>query len=146
MAEHDPQVTRADSLRGLDVLLLPQGEEDAAHDARDRRPVEGGEDRDDRPNAARPPDERRDRQQDDEDRQRQDEIGDAHDRVVDPAAVVAGDRADEQPEERRHHCHDEADLLRRANAVDDAAEVIAADLVGPEVVVPDARRRVQHVR
>ena len=61
--------------------------------------------------------------------------------VVDPAAVVAGDRADEEADERRDDRDEEADLLRRADAVDDAAEVVAADLVRAEEVVPGRRRR-----
>ena len=38
VAEHDPHVAAAGGLRGLDVLLLAQREEDAADDAGDARP------------------------------------------------------------------------------------------------------------
>src|SRR5581483_8576296 len=137
VAEHDAHVPRADGLRSLDVLLLAQRQEDAAHNARNRRPIEGGDDRDDRPLVAGAPKQRGDGQEHDEHRQRQDEVGDAHDHVVDPAAVVAGDGADEEPEDRRHDRDHEVDLLGRLDAVDHAAEVVASDLVRPEVVMTD---------
>src|SRR4051812_28807487 len=75
--EHDPGVAGSRRLRGLDVLLLAQGEEDSAHDAGDARPEEGGEDDRDGPLAA-VPEERREGEQDGERRQRQHEVGDAH--------------------------------------------------------------------
>ncbi len=62
--------------------------------------------------------ERRRGEQDREERQRQDEIGEAHQDVVEQAAVVAGDRADDEPDDRRDDGDEDADLLRGADAVD----------------------------
>src|SRR5581483_9395993 len=63
VAEHDPHVAGAARLRRLDVLLLAEREEDAAHDACDARPEEGGED-ERRPPLAPLAEERGRRQQD----------------------------------------------------------------------------------
>src|SRR5581483_8502416 len=70
--EHDPEVARTGCLCRLDVLLLSQRQEDAAHDTRDRRPVEAREDERDAPLAALA-EKRRNRQQDREERERQHE-------------------------------------------------------------------------
>ena len=83
------------------------------------------------------PEQRRRGEQDREHRQRQDEVGDAHQQVVEPAAVVAGDRADDEPDDRRDDGDEDADLHRGADPVDDAAELVAADLVGAEKWCPD---------
>ena len=85
-------------------------------------------------------------EQDREARQREDEVGEAHEAVVDRAAVVAGDGADEGADERREQRDDDRDAERRLDAVDDAAEVVAAELVGAEdVPVVQRRRPVQAV-
>ena len=107
--EHDPQVARAGGLRRLDVLLLAQREEDAAHDARDPRPEEEREDDRHAPLTALT-EQRRGGEQDGEQRQRQHEVGEAHQDVVDPAAVVAGDRADDEADDRRDDGDEDADL------------------------------------
>src|SRR4051794_4366197 len=108
VTEHDPEVTRAGGLRSLDVLLLAQGEEDAANDAGDVRPEQSREDERDAPLAALA-EERRGREQDREERQRQREVGEPHQDVVDPAAVIAGNGADEEPDDRRDDGHEDAD-------------------------------------
>src|SRR5712692_5398647 len=86
--EHDPHVAGPGGLRSLDVLLLTQREEDAAHDTGESRPEEEHEDDRDAPLTALA-EQRRRREQDRERRQRKHEVGDSHEDVVDPAAVVA---------------------------------------------------------
>jgi hypothetical protein len=68
------------------------------------------------------------------------QVGEAHEGVLDPAAVVAGQRADERPDHRRDARDEERHLLRGLDPVHDAAEVVAAEKVGPEdVPVPERR-------
>ena len=67
-------------------------------------------------------------------RQRQDEIGEAHQQVVDLAAVVPGDGADRSSDQRREDRDEEGDPQRRADPVDDPAQVVATELVGAEDV------------
>ena len=67
-------------------------------------------------------------------RNREKDVGDAHDRVVEPAAVVAGDRAERRADEHLHDHGEEADRQRDARAEEQAREQIAADLVGSERV------------
>src|SRR5581483_5130329 len=109
--EHDARVAGAGRARRLDVFLLAQREEDAAHDAGDACPEE---ERDDDRHAPLAPLalERRDGQQHGEQRQRQHEVGQAHQQVVDQAAEVAGDRTQREPDDRAEECDEEADLLR----------------------------------
>src|SRR5436190_5679604 len=68
--EHQARVAGPGGLRGLDVLLLPQGEEDAPDDTGDSRPEEEDEDERDAPLVALPEQSRR-REQDGEQGQRQ---------------------------------------------------------------------------
>ena len=81
-----------------------------AHDARERRPEEEREDERDAPLVALP-EQRGGGEQHDEQRQREHEVGEAHQEVVDPAAVVAGDGADEEADDRRDDRDGDADLL-----------------------------------
>ena len=69
----------------------------------------------------------------------EEEVDEAHEQVVDLSAVVAGDCSHDRPtavatsDEERHP-------ERRAEPEDDAAQVVAPELVGPEQV-PAAQRR-----
>jgi hypothetical protein len=107
-----------------------------AHDARDTRPEERREDERDAPLAAGTEQCRRG-EENGEERERQDDVGESHQDVVDDAAVVAGERADNEPDQRRDDCDEDAYLERRANPEDGATELVAAD----RVVAEDMRTR-----
>ena len=79
-------------------------------------------------------------EQDGQPGQGQDEVGEAHQQVVDDAAVVAGDRADRRADRRREEGDEERDPERRPEPEDDAAQVVATELVGAEEV-PVLERR-----
>ena len=51
---------------------------------------------------------------------------------VDPAAVIAGDAADDDAEREADRDADQADRQRDARAVDDARQHVAAEPVGAE--------------
>ncbi len=67
-------------------------------------------------------------------RQRDPEVGEAHQETVDPAAVEARERADHHSDERRQQRHAERDLQRDLAAVEHPRERVAAELVGAEPV------------
>ena len=72
------------------------------------------------------------------------EVREAHQEVVDTAAVVAGDRADRRADGGREERDEDGDPQRGADPVDDPAQVVAAELVRAEQVVLE-RRRVEPV-
>src|SRR4051794_21521854 len=131
--EHQARVACPRGLCRLDVLLLPQGEEDASDDAGDPRPEEEDEDEGDAPLAALPEQSRR-REQDGEQGEREYEVGEPHEEVVQPAAVVPGDRSDDQADDRGHGGDEDADLHGGTDAPDDAGVLVAAQRVRAEVV------------
>ena len=140
VADDDPPVAGTGRLRRLDELLLAQREEGAAHDPGEARPEEEREDDRDALRIALA-DVHRDRQQHREARQRQHQVGQPHQHVVDPAAEVAADRADRRADHGREQRDDERHPERRPQAVDDPAERVAAEEVGAEEVVALRRRR-----
>ena len=120
-------------LRRLDELLLAQREEEAANDPRDRRPEEEGEDEAD-PQRIPGAEEDGSGQQDREPRQREHEVGEAHEQVVHVAAVVAGQRTDSGAERGREQGDEDRHPERRPDPEHDAAQVVASELVGAEEV------------
>ena len=83
-------------------------------------------------------------------RESEQDVHEAHEDVVGPARHVAGHRADRRPDEDREADRGEADDQRRPGAVDDPAEHVAEVAVGAEDVLRlvgraaeqvDARRR-----
>ena len=131
------------ALRRLDELLLAQRQEDAPHDPRKARPEEEREDEPDfvgceigigprwsRPDRGRRAAARRTASPG----KRQDEVGEAHEQVVRLAAVVAGDRSDRVPIAVDERGDEERHPERRPEAVDDPAEVVTTEQVGPEDV------------
>ena len=77
----------------------------------------------------------------DKPRKGHEDVGDAHQHAVGPAAEIARRGADDEAEHRRRQRHQRDDGERRACAVDDAAPDVAAELIGPEQVPPCAGRQ-----
>ena len=69
-------------------------------------------------------------------RQRQEQIGQPHQRRVDAAARDSGDRADERADDDRHQHRGEPDRERDAAAIQHAREQILAEIVGAERMRP----------
>ncbi len=115
---------------GLHVLALPDREDLPAHHPRVDYP-RGHPDHDDDVAQARAehPD-HRDGEQDE--RERELDVGQAHQEVVDPAAEVAGDEADDHAEQARDEHRGEPDHQRDARAEDDAGEDVAPEVIGAE--------------
>ena len=80
-------------------------------------------------------------QQDGQARQREDEVGEAHEQVVGAPAVVPGQRADRGSDRGRENRDEQCDPERRPDPVDDPAEIVAAELIGAEDVPAVERRR-----
>ena len=70
------------------------------------------------------------RQRDDEEqhRERHDDLGDTRDDRVDPAAEVAGDRAHQNADDHAEDRREDRDLERDPRAVEQAQELVAAEL------------------
>ena len=141
VADDDPRVAGTGRLRRLDELLLSQRQERAADDAGEARPEEEREDDGD---AERVPLARRTRRCVSSTAR----PGRVSTRsvsrisaVVDPAAEVAADGADRRADHRREQGDDERHPERRPQPVDDAAEGVAAEEVGAEVVMALRRGR-----
>ena len=67
----------------------------------------------------------------------EEDVGDAHQDRVGPAAGIAGDRADQQADRRGDDGDEDDHVERQPRAVDDARKDIAALVVGAK---PDVRR------
>ena len=70
-------------------------------------------------------------------RKRERDVGEAHHELVDPLAVVAGDESEHHAERQRDALRDEADRERHARAVDEPRPHVAALDVGAEPVLAD---------
>lgn len=75
-------------------------------------------------------------QQKQEGRETEQDFHEAHDRQVEPAAIIAGHQPDQGADDQRDRRSEEPDRQRSARAVNHAAGHIAADLVGAEPVLP----------
>src|SRR5574340_818634 len=131
---HYPQVRRAHRARGIHVLVLLHGQDRAAEHARDRRPAEDA-DSDEHVLIARA----ENRQQGDREQhvgKREEDVRRSHDERVDDAAVVAGDRSEDQPYEERDAHGEDTYRQRHPRSVDHSREHVATDAVGPERVGP----------
>ena len=64
----------------------------------------------------------------------QDQIHDAHDDDIDPAAEIAGEEAEDDAAHHRDGDHHRADQQRIAGAIDEAREQVTANRVGAEDV------------
>ena len=118
--------------RGLHVGGPAHGEDRAAHDAH-----EGG--RVDDADRQHDVDERGAEHRGDRDRQQdrgegEEDVHQQRERAVEPAAAVAGDQPEQHAERARDADRDHADLEGDARAVEQAAEDVAAELVGAEPV------------
>ena len=148
LPEHDPQVARTERARGLHELALAQRQRVAAYEPGDVGP---GEERDDHDHHAEARLQRaveaavlgrgarrHDPDREQEQRHREDDVGDPGDDRVDPAAEEAGQDAEDDPHRDRDRGGEHAHHQRDARAVDRAHEDVAPVVVGSE---PEARRR-----
>ena len=137
------RVARPDHAGGLDELLLTQGEDLGSDDAGWVEPAEDPEHEDEghHPLAQEPEGDvvealaRRagERDHEEQHRERHDDLGDAADHRVRPAAVEPGHRAHQDADDHREDRRADRDLERGLRAVEEAQELVAAELaVGAE--------------
>ena len=110
MPEDDAQVADANGPRGLHEHLVAEGQEQAAHEAGDRRPAEDGEDHEyQQPAPLTVTQELAHHEDDEQERQAQQDVDDAHQDVVQPATEVTGDATDDRADDGRHDGRTDAD-------------------------------------
>ncbi len=125
---------RARDLRGPHVFPPPLGHDDGAHDAGIDRPVGEAEHQDDGGDGRARDAEDGDGEDDHRDGELR--VGDAHDDRVGAPAEIAGDRAERAADEKRDGDGGDADQEGIAQADEAAHQHVAADLVGTERVRP----------
>ena len=76
---------------------------------------------------------------DEDGRQRQPDVGQPHEHGVGEAAAIAGDQAQQRAQRPRHPDGDERDDQRDLAAVDDPAQHVAAEAIGPQWMRPSRR-------
>ena len=74
----------------------------------------------------------RQRERQDQLRQGEKHVGDAHDRLGQPAAAIAGDEPERHADPVGDHDDDDRDFERAARAENDAGEDVAPEIVGAE--------------
>ena len=148
-ADDDAQVTAPVEPCGIDVFEVHDGHRHAANVAGKEGDVDGGDGNHGVEQA---------RAKHGDDGERQQDIGEAHqgidtahDQVVGQAAEVTGDDAHACPDHRRDHGGGKADEQRQARAPEQAAEQVAAQVVGAQQRAfgegpLEAARGVDHVR
>ena len=132
---HDVPAARAGDLGGLDVVCVFDEHDLRADDAREAGPAEGGKDDDDddvaRAEHVGHDDDQRQRRDDEQD------VDDAHDDRVHPAADVARRHAQQGAEHGDDQAGDQADAQTGAGAVDEHGEdVLPRRDGGAEQVLP----------
>ena len=124
----------------FDERLGPERDHLAANDAGHRQPVDRADDevkdRDPADAVLREPgldvflaEDREQKDHDEDERYRVEDVDEPHHDVVDPAADVAGDRAVGDADHERHGGRDDADDERDARAPEDARQHVAAEFV-----------------
>ena len=137
-AKDDPGVARPVGAGRHDERTLSQRQELGAHQPRDLRPRQDSDDEDRAPEVGA--EHRDDDEREEEPRHHLEHLGQPHQHIVDPAAVESGDRSDRDPEHDRQNDRQKPDLQRGPRPVEDAAEHIAAQVIGAEQM-PGLRRR-----
>ena len=132
MAEQEFRQRRADGDGGLDIGLLADREDDAAHEAGDAGDFGDGDGDDDGDEAGAGEGDHGDGEEDAGDGHHA--VHDAHGDGVDGAQIARGE-ADEEAREDAQHGHAQADGKGDARAVDGAGVEVAAIHVGAEPVV-----------
>ena len=133
MAHQRARVRRADRLRRLEVGVLLDRQHRPANDARVADAARHPEDDDDLPQPA--PDDRHDRQQQQQAGERHPGVHEALHHQVDLAAQEAGGGADQQRHRRVDHRCRQPHQQRQPGTDDEAAQDIAANLIGAHQVL-----------
>ena len=132
MSQDDARIRSADGARAGHILALADDERGSAQQAcEDRRVDDRDRDRRARRMRAEHGDDA-DRQQ--HHREGEEHVHEAHDDAVEPAAVVGGEKTERAAGDERDADRERAGGKRRAVAVEDAREHVAAELVGAEPV------------
>ena len=130
LAEDELDIPHAQRAAGLDEFAVAQRQEFGAGQPRRRRPRHDADrDGDGGQGRAEHGDQH---QQQHEIRQRLERLGDAHQHIVDPAAIVAGEGADQDADQDGDRGGDAADQQRDPRAVENLRGDVAAGIVGAE--------------
>ena len=148
VAKHEARPRVAEAVRRDDVLAPLRAERLATDDPRVGHPADDG-DRD--VQVAEPGAEHRhDRDHQDEERERREDVDQPARHRVEPAAVIAGEQPHGRADDERNRHADDADLQVDPRREDDAREDVLAQLVGAEQMRParplQPRRKILLVR
>ena len=132
VARDDAARSRAERLRRLHELALPERRHLDARQARVARPAEQAERQDDVPEAR--PEDGGERDGEQEPREGEQHVDHARHRLVEPPAQIAGGGADRRADEQREHDDADAHGERDARTVQHAREHVAPEAVLAERV------------
>ena len=124
---------------GLNEIALGDGDRFGARDAGIGRP--GGERNGDHRVLDAGAKRCREGQRQHQAREGEEDIGDAHQHRIDPAAEVARERADREADGGHHHRHQQHDGERHPRAIEGAGIDVAAKFIGAEPVFGRRRRQ-----
>ena len=142
--DDDAPVGRAERPGRLDEVTLAQRQEVRPHEPGDVGPRQDADDEGQPEPVVRLLGELgRQEDQHGQHREDEDQVDEAHEQAVDPAAVEAGDGADRHADQRGHGGHRQRDLDVLLDARHDLGEHVVPDGIGAERVGP--RRRVVQV-
>ena len=132
MLQDDARRTRPDHPCRHDELLLTEREELAAHEARGTRPAKQTDDRNDGKQAR--PDDRYEHDHHEQERNAQDDVHQSHHNVIQPAAEIACQRAEQRADHHIQEHRENAHRQRGACTINDATQNVASDQIRAERV------------
>ena len=140
MAEHNAQVGRAHQPHGRNMVALAQAKRFSTSQPGDGRPLRqrNGNDRVVQARAKR----RHKSQRQNEAGKGQEQLGNAHQDRIEPAAIIAGETADDEADRRDDDTDNGDDRECDAASPQDAAQNIPAKLVGTKKVLAVWRSKV----
>ena len=139
MQQQDARRRGARDLGAHHEFPADETERHGADEPHEERQRDEGDDEDGREDAG--PEHGRDEEPEHERREGEHHVREAHDCTVDEAADIGREHAQAGPDERRGEHRDRRDQERGPDAVDDARQERAAELVGAERELPGRRRQ-----
>src|SRR5205823_12368677 len=144
VAEDDSGIEGTERPGRLDELLFSKHQKLGPHQTPDFEPP-GGRDHDDDRAQPHTAGRRGDRDDDQQEGHRDDDVGEAHQRVVQPAAVVAGERAQPAADHQVADDGEDADHERDPGAAKKSGQLVATEVVGAQDVLQILERRLVRV-
>ena len=133
MLQHDAEISRAERANRLHVLELSYNQYLATNKSRHSRPANDSDRRED--DALRRLEGRNHRNEQQQCRKRERDVGESHHDLVDPSAVKSGEESKRDAERERNSLGDQTDGERYSRAIDQTRPDVPALDVRPEPVL-----------